>query len=108
MNKEFRLRQGNSYVFVGELRDDNGNVLQLSDYDKITLLIISPSIYKVVVREKDYRIEDNKLLFELSAMQTRLFKSFVSIEAELRQGDTVIVGKYEKNIPVEHNNISKL
>ena len=108
MNNEFRLKQGNSYVLIGELREDSGNILQLSDYDEITILILSPGIYRAVIRDSDYQIEDNKIIFKLSSNQTRSFRNFVSIEAELRKGESVIVGAYNRNIPVEHTHISKL
>ena len=108
MEKEFRLRQGNSYIFRGELRDNCCNVLQLSNYDTITILITSPTVHKVVIREPDYRIEDNKIIFSLSSIQTRLFERFVRIEAELKKGDSTVIGVYDKNISVESNNISKL
>ena len=108
MNTEQKLKQGNSYFFVCELRDDEGNILQLSDFDMITVLITSPSIHRVIIREPDYRIDNNKLVFELSENQTRFFRNSVQIEAELRKGKDVVVATPSIPIPVESNNISKL
>lgn len=108
MNKKFAIRQGNSYIFIGELKDCDGNSLELSKYERITILVTSPSIHRVVIREPNYQIKDNKIVFKLSTVDTRFFKNFVKIEAELRIGETVIVGMSDDKIQVIHNNISKL
>ena len=108
MKKHFKLKQGNSYTFVGELKDNDGNVVQLSDYEKITVLITSPGVFQVTIRENEYRIENNKIIFGLSGEQTRFFRQFVKVEAALQRNGKTTVGVYEQNIVVEHNNISKL
>jgi len=109
MEQEFKIRQGNSYLFVGTLKDDKGNKLQLSDYDRITILVTSPGIHCFFIRNpNDYKIEDNKIIFSLPAAETRFFRGHVRVEAELRNGDTTIVGVYDRNVLVEENNISKL
>jgi hypothetical protein len=106
-NTKFSIKQGQSYTFSGELTDSGDNPINLSKFDKITVLVASPG-YKVVRKLKNLTIKDNKLTFDLSAGETKIFEGQVIIEVELRRGNTVVIGTTTEQISIEKTKISKL
>jgi len=108
MKNNLTIRQGNSYIFVGELKDDNGNVLQLSDYDTITILVTSPHNRNFIFVGENLPVEDNKVIFRLSGTQTSLLSGQVHVEAKLTKGTDTIIGLPLQILQTEHSFISKI
>ena len=105
---ELTLKQGESYDIVGELKDDNNNVLLLSEYDKIRILIQSPGAIKIVLDENDFEIADNKLKFKLTPLQTAKMNRYAKVEAELIKGTSTVVGLADSDLAIKTTLISKI
>jgi len=103
----FSIKQGQSYTFSGELTDSKGNPIELSKFDKIRALV-SSQWRKVILGSESLSIKENKLIFKISADDTRTFQGRVVIEVELRKGETVVIGTTKEIINVEPTKISKL
>ena len=103
------IKQGESCKFVGELKDDNGNGINLSIYDNIQILIQSPGEHRVLLdrNDGDFKIIDNRLEFELTAIQTAKMGRIARIEAKFVKNGTVI-GQAENDIVIKETLIGKL
>ena len=108
MNTEIKIKQGESCYFVGELKDDDNNVLNLSSFDRIRILVQSPGMYRIVLNEDDFVIVDNKIIFKLTSLQTAQMRRTAIIEVEVIIDTATVIGQSKSDIIIEDTLISKI